>query len=104
MKKVYLAANLQDAYVALNWLTLHGVEGRVFNENSQGGLGELPMSAYPEVWVMDDRHADTARQLLARLRSRPADGADSRCGNCGEDNPAGFEVCWSCGASLSPGA
>lgn len=84
----------------LHTLESHGVRARVFNENLQGGVGELP-PVYPEVWVDDERDWDRARALVAQFE-RPVtrDQGLVRCRHCDEDNPATFEICWRCGTVI----
>ena len=97
MIKAYTAANLQDAHILLGLLQAQGIEARILNANAQGGLGEIPFtSTYPELWLVHER--DRVRALAVfEAFERPSSGSRStRCVNCGEDNPAGFEICWNC--------
>jgi hypothetical protein len=101
MKKLYCAANLPDAHIVLHLLDEAGIEARVFNENAQGGLGELPFThVYPEVWLMNERDFRRAREIVDAHEAPPRDLGDVRCGGCGEDNPRNFQVCWQCGRTL----
>jgi hypothetical protein len=101
MRKVYSAATLPDAHMVRGLLAQAGIEARVFNENAQGGMGEIPFThAYPEVWVVDERDLMRAAELVGQF-DRPAAPADAlRCPHCGEENPANFQVCWSCGEAI----
>jgi hypothetical protein len=101
MKKVYTASDLPDAYIVLNLVIQAGIEARVFNENAQGGLGEIPFThAYPEVWVNDARDATRAQEIVKAHLSAPADSGVVFCRACGEENPRNFQLCWHCGAEL----
>ena len=101
MKRIYSAANLQDAHIVLGLLAHAGIEARVFNANAQGGLGEIPFThAYPEVWVVDDADLRRARDLVQGYERAPSETGSARCTACGEDNPANFQLCWKCGAAL----
>ena len=51
-----------------------------------------------EVWVQA-RNAKRANDVL-REASQRADEANVTCRGCGEENPANFETCWSCGGVL----
>jgi hypothetical protein len=91
--------------------------------------GELPLT----IWVVDPRDWERALQILRDecanrtaircpncgydLRGHTGKGACPECGNvitaptpeiicahCGESLPATFELCWSCGGSVSPSA
>ncbi len=54
----------------------------------------------PQVWVDDARDAERAHALIdAYLAPAPA-GPAVACPKCGEENPASFDLCWSCGAGL----
>lgn len=102
MIKVYSAANLQDAHILLGLLHAAGIEARILNSNAQGGLGEIPfMHAYPEIWLARPGDLERASQLFERFE-RPAPSArSSGCAACGEENPAGFEICWNCSAPMT---
>ena len=101
MKRVYTAAHLPDAQMLVHTLERHGVRARVFNENLQGGVGELP-HIYPEVWIDDERDWEEARSLVRRFDRDvgPSKGV-IRCPHCHEDNPATFEICWRCGTVIA---
>jgi hypothetical protein len=101
MQKVYAAATLPDAHLVRGLLAQAGIEARVFNENAQGGLGEIPFThAWPEVWVVEARDAPRARELILEFE-RAGDGMPAiHCPQCNESNPGNFQVCWNCGAAL----
>lgn len=100
MRRVYSAPTLADAHLIAALLAQEGIEARVFNENAQGGLGEIPfIHAWPEVWVVDERHAPRARQLIHALE-RTDTRTQVACSACGEDNPSNFQLCWNCGAQI----
>ena len=103
MLKAYTAANLQDAHILLGLLRSAGIEAHILNANAQGGLGEIPfMHAYPEIWLSNAHDMKRARQLFDGFE-RPASGLQPRkCPVCGEENPAGFEICWNCAAPTAP--
>lgn len=103
MRKVYSAANLQDAYLLLHRLERAGIEARVLNEHAHGGVGEIPFThAYPEVWLVEPADAERAVVIVKEHeheRATPAEAARA-CRICREDNPGNFDVCWRCGAPL----
>jgi hypothetical protein len=101
MVKVYSAATLPDAHLVRGLLGQAGIDATVFNENLQGGLGEIPFThAYPEVWIVDERDLQRAREVIRRIE-RPAPGLGSViCPRCHEGSPGHFEVCWNCGEAL----
>ena len=64
-------------------------------------MGELPVdAALPQVWVENPRDAARALALIDEFIRTPTTGAVRKCPNCSEDNPASFDLCWSCGAGL----
>jgi len=102
MIRLYTAANLPEAYLLLHHLQASGVDARVFNENAQGGLGEIPfIHAYPEIWVAHDEDMPMARQIVEEFERREDTTGLVKCQVCGEDNPANFELCWHCGGALT---
>jgi hypothetical protein len=102
MKRVYCAANLPDAHLVLHLLTAEGIAARVFNENLQGGLGDIPFThTYPEIWLENDRDFARARELIKARELTPADTETTICAKCGEENPRNFQLCWNCGEGLA---
>lgn len=84
----------------LHLLDHAGVDARVFNENAQGGLGEIPFThAYPEVWLTDEADLERAQAVITKYERSSSEG-NVPCGECREENPANFQVCWNCGEPL----
>ncbi len=101
MKRLCKASSLPDAHILRSVLEQAGVQVHVFNENAQGGVGQLPVSeALPELWLDDEADYERAQRLVKEFEEAPRITGTMRCGGCGEDNPGNFQVCWSCGASL----
>jgi hypothetical protein len=101
MKRVYLAANLPDAQIAVDALATQGIRAHIFNANAVGGLGELAATQiWPEVWVEEDADAKAARQLLDEMHAAISTGSKI-CPHCGEENPGNFLSCWNCGQALA---
>jgi hypothetical protein len=101
VKRLYSAGSLPEAYLLRDRLAQAGIDARVFNENAQGGLGEIPFThAYPEVWLMEPRDEARARAIVRDIESPPFGGVEKRCAACGEANPGNFEVCWHCGSPI----
>lgn len=98
MIRLYSANHLLEAHALCGRLNNAGISARVLNEYSLGAIGELPASAIgPEIWIEEERDLFLARRLLAEYeQQRDTPGVDRVCPACGEANPAGFEVCWSC--------
>ena len=101
MKRIYSAANLMEAHIILDLLSHIGVNARLFNENAQSGVGEIPFThAYPEIWVMNDSDVERGKLVINHYESSPIDTGIVFCTACGEENPRNFQLCWHCGAGL----
>ena len=62
MKRIYSAADLQEAHLLAQLLQEHNIDCHVFNENLQGGVGEIPfVQAYPEIWLGREEDESRAR-------------------------------------------
>ncbi|HEX4986976.1 MAG TPA: DUF2007 domain-containing protein [Burkholderiales bacterium] len=101
MRKVYSAPTLPDAHLVRELLAREGIDARVFNENAQSLMGEIPVNhAWPEVWVMDDGDMAAARNVIRALERPSAGGPPAFCPHCREENPHNFQVCWNCGGDF----
>jgi hypothetical protein len=101
MKKIYSAANLMEAQLMLDLLGHAGIGARLFNENAQGGLGEIPFShAYPEVWIINDHELEQGKRVVSDYENSPVETGVVICSACAEENPRNFDLCWHCGAGL----
>ncbi len=101
MRKIYSAATLPDAHLLRGLLGQAGIDAKVFNENAQGGMGEIPFThAYPEVWIVDEGDTVRAREVIRQFERPGPPPATLCCPACAEDNPGNFQLCWSCGESL----
>jgi len=101
MKRLYTASHLPEAHLVRGLLHAVGIPARVLNEFSQSGFGELPAaSAYPEVWVDDDRDLTRAREIVAAYEQERFAAGSLTCPHCGEQNPQHFAVCWHCQKAL----
>lgn len=97
MQRLFVAAHLPEAHLVRDLLAHAGIAARVFNEYAQGAMGELPPAAiHPEVWIDDERDLAPARRIIERYEHERAGTGSRHCPACGEENPAGFEVCWQC--------
>jgi len=100
MKRLCRAANLPEAHILRGLLEQAGIETMVFNEHAQSGVGHLPvMDAWPELWV-SEADEDRAAAVLEEFQRSPPVSTARGCARCGEENPANFQVCWSCGEAL----
>ncbi len=100
MKRIYNAANLPEAHILAGVLASRGIRVRILNANASGAIGELPVdAAAPQLWLEDPREEPRARAVIEEFQRSSPDPARP-CPACGEENPAAFEVCWSCGRNL----
>ncbi|MGV8934059.1 MAG: DUF2007 domain-containing protein [Gallionellaceae bacterium] len=101
MKRIYSAANLMEAHIILDLLRHAGINARLFNENAQGAVGEIPFAnAYPDIWVINDDDALRGKAVVIQYEHAPIDTGIVVCNACGEENPRNFQLCWHCGAGL----
>jgi Putative prokaryotic signal transducing protein len=101
VERFYIALNRFDAYLVLHRLQQAGIVAHVFNENMQSIVGDVPPDvAQPQVWLEDSADRPRAEKVLAAMRAERARTGNVWCRNCGEENPANFELCWKCGRSL----
>ena len=99
MERIYQANNLPEAYLLRGLLAQAGIDVRIFNENAQGAMGEIPFTqAYPELWLADMGRRDEALAIIAGYEHNSTVSRDCPC--CGEENPQTFELCWHCGKQL----
>lgn len=80
-------------------LSAAGIRTLLKNQFMSSVMGEVPfVEILPELWVLDDRDAVRARELISDLLARPApDQPDWVCGNCGTEVASVFSHCWNCG-------
>jgi hypothetical protein len=93
MRNVFVAASLADASLVGNLLAENGIESQTV-EKLRGNIG----TPYTEVWVLHDADSERAIQLIKQLNAESDEGDSWNCGECGEDNPSSFAVCWNCSA------
>ena len=99
MRRIYTAATLPDAHLVVGLLAQAGIAAKVFNENAQGGVGEIPfIHAWPEVWLDNEHDSQRALEVIRGLERGGTD-QQIRCSRCGESNPGNFEICWNCGVT-----
>jgi hypothetical protein len=101
MERFYTALSRLDAYLVLHRLQHAGIGAHVFNEHVSSIVGEVPPDvAQPQVWLEDERDRPRAEAVLAALARERMKSGSVFCPSCHEENPANFELCWHCGASL----
>ena len=102
MLKIYSASNLPEAHLLLDLLKQAGIVAKILNSYAQGATGEIPFEqAYPQIWLEDERDKSIAEIIIHKYESTPSDIEWKYCSNCGERNPANFELCWECGKNFT---
>ena len=90
-----------QAYLLRDILAMHGIKTHVFNEHMTSIVGDVPPDvAMPQLWLDDEADLARARTVLADHAAHAGRTGRLFCSKCHEENPATFEVCWSCGALL----
>jgi len=90
-----------QAYLLRDLLLRHGIDAHVFNEHMTSIVGDVPPDiAMPQLWLDDERDLARARAILEAHAAEARCTTPSFCGDCGEENPPTFELCWNCGTYI----
>jgi hypothetical protein len=101
MRRIFTASNRTDAYLVVHRLAEAGIKAHVFNEHASSIVGDVPPDvALPQVWLDDDADDERAQAVLRAYHAERSRTGTLVCRHCNEENPATFELCWKCGASL----
>jgi hypothetical protein len=101
MKRIFTAASRIDAYLLLDRLAHAGIKAHVFNANVSSIAGDVPLDVVqPQVWLDDEADVERAHAVLRAYHTERERPGTLACRHCGEENPATFDLCWKCGASL----
>ncbi len=101
MKKIYLARDTLEAQLLVHRLEQILIPAWIENAHQAGGLGELAVT-YPEVWIKRATDEKRARAFIGEYEaSRKIEGKPQLCSQCGETNPASFDLCWACQSDLA---
>lgn len=105
MKELFREFDFTKVGYYQSMLESQGIQTFIRNRDLSGLAGEA--SIMPELWptlcVVKDEDYDRAMQVIRDSVSENAERSDTEvaCPTCDEMNPGNFDVCWSCGASLS---
>jgi hypothetical protein len=103
MRKVFSSNVVSETVLVRDALLRHGIAATVQNEYS--GHSAVPEFRPPaEIWVTHDTDYEAARKLVEDTLSTIDSKTDAdpwRCAGCNAENPASFELCWSCGRERS---
>jgi len=104
MKRVYTADTRALAWHIKNVLESNTVEAEVRNDTLHSAQGGIPVNeCNPEVWVVHDSDAETARRLIEeQVESGLGEEKQWQCANCGETNFDQFDICWNCQSEAGP--
>ena len=101
MRRIFIAVHRVEAYLLVDRLAHAGIKAHVFNEHVSSIVGEVPADvSQPQVWLDDDADVALAGEVLRVYREERNRTGTIVCAKCREENPATFELCWSCGWSL----
>jgi len=82
-------------------LEQEGIDCLLEQVHLQGAMGELPLTAWPRLVVLDPDKKDEAQTVLKRALDSTTKPVGMRiCGACGEPSESQFTDCWNCGAAL----
>jgi hypothetical protein len=94
--KIATADNLLIATLWQRVLESAGIRCEIRNRFACGAAGELPIDAsMPQLWLIDDRDAVSARTVLRELH-QPPQAPPWQCTRCSEPNEVQFFQCWRC--------
>jgi len=99
MRKVFTSMDLSETVLVRDAIQAHGIGAVTHNEHA--GHSAIPeFRPAVEIWVKHDEDYDAARRVvestLAIIDSK-IELPPWRCAGCDSENPASFELCWSCG-------
>ena len=79
-------------------LESHGIRTFLKNEFGSSVVGELPfVEVIPQLFMLEEKDLDRARELLASETPEELPGADWVCSRCGSEVDGQFSQCWNCG-------
>lgn len=85
-------------------LESNGIRTFIRNQYGSSVMGEVPfVEVVPQLFVLDDRDAERAAELLLLDRPQANGAEDWVCPECGVDVDAGFDRCWKCGQNRDEG-
>ncbi|MBS0350075.1 MAG: DUF2007 domain-containing protein [Proteobacteria bacterium] len=97
MEKLLSIDDKIQLYILKSLLESEGIICFIKNEYPPAA-GELPpISAMPELWVMDDSQYDKAMKLIHENSQPPQLSTSWKCPQCGEQLERQFTTCWHCG-------
>lgn len=94
MTRVHTAKGLAEAHLVRETLLGAGILAELRGLSRPALVGSIPIpDSLIDVWVSPEQ-GDLATEVLAAVEKRAH--LEWLCPDCGERNPASFEVCWRC--------
>ena len=100
---LYVAGSLHEAQLLLDLLHDAGIDALIVNQHLSGAFGELPYSeSLPRILLLNAEQRSEASAIVSAFEARMREATDAvvTCPSCREENPANFELCWSCSSEL----
>ena len=105
MKEIFRERDYTRVGYCQSILEDEGIATHVRNKDLVGTMSEVPIPEFfPALCVVNEEDYERAVEVLrVRFENDAARSgeADIACPQCGEENPANFDVCWSCEGVLS---
>lgn len=99
MRKVFSSIEISETVLVEDALVRNGIQATTQNQHS-GRSATPEFRPAAEVWILRDEDLDAAQRVvtetLSTIDSR-TEAAPWTCASCRSENPASFELCWSCG-------
>lgn len=102
MKEVFRDADHSKVAFCQSILEAEGIKTFMRNEHVSATEALIPVF-YPALCVVNESDYEQAAAILrARFEAdqKRVELPDVKCPECGEDNPATFDLCWSCESEL----
>jgi hypothetical protein len=99
MQLLFSSLNLLEVHHLKNLLEAEGIRCHIKNELLSRLAGEIPFTeCAPELWLLNERDLERARQVVADLGRGALAKPPWQCPDCGEALEGQFSACWHCGA------
>ena len=99
MQLLFSSLKLLEVHHLKNLLEAEGIRCQIRNELLSRLAGEIPFTeCAPELWLLDERDLERARQVVADFGRGTVARPPWQCPGCGEALEGQFSACWRCGA------
>jgi len=104
LKPVATYTHAFEAEATRNRLAIAGIRAIVTGTDvaHSFSMGGAPQDRLVRNEVAEENY-NRAREILAEDRRRAAQADSWKCGQCGEENDATFDLCWKCHSNISEG-